>query len=87
MTLIKLTFFEFNKTYPKKSKCTNKPFWLNVDDISRFTDYNYNDNVSDVTQSPLSSTKITTKGGEIIEVCENVNTILETLEKLNVLEL
>lgn len=78
MKFIKLTFFKFDKQYPHKSKCTNKEFWLNKDDISRFTEYKRPQHGSIETDS---STKLTLKSGDVIEVCEDLDTISKKLNK------
>lgn len=80
MKFIKLTFYNFDKTYPEKSKCTNKSFWLNKSDISRFTEYKRSGLISSK-QAPISSTKLTLMSGDIIEVCEDLDTIAKKLNK------
>lgn len=80
MNFIQLTFYYYDKSFPEKSLCTKKKFWQKVSNISRITPYQaYNE--ASGRKSLDSSTKIVLESGEIIEVCETVNEILDKIKK------
>lgn len=85
MKFIKLTYYDFNKSYPEKSKCTNKEFYLKADSISRLTSYIPMNTESKKT-SPHPSTKIVLENGEIVEVCQSMDEIVLMLSSVGKLE-
>lgn len=85
MKFIKLTYYNFNKSYPEKSKCTNKQFYLKADSISRLTSY-IPTNTQNNKTSPYPSTKIVLEHGEIIEVCQSMDEIVLMLSSIGKLE-
>jgi len=80
MKFIQLHYYSFNKTYPEKSIRTNKPFFLNPNDIVKMTPYSPSKK-KNIKAAPFFSTIISLRSGEEVEVTETVDDIVKLVKK------